>query len=803
MSYRICPTLVAALAIGAFAAPAHAQSHRLAEPAMSGFGRSLAVDGTDVLVGEPGNSRGPGVVYVYRKAGGVWMEAATVTASSRSPGDEFGSAIAVDGNTMLVGAAEHAEGRGGVFVFQRGDAGEWREVGVLVGSDVQPGDDFGGSVALDGDVALVGAWRQTENAGAVYAFTRGADGSWTERAKLTASDGAEQDRFGSVLALDGETAMIGASRHNEAIGTVYVFGRDATGGWTEKKKLVAGGEEQDHRFGSDIILVGGHALISAYLHDLQTGAGFLFERDEESGEWTEVGRVAAFDGDSRDRFGQSMAFAGGNEVWIGAPGDHDFRGSVYVLRFDPEGGEWLEAIKLAPIEAGRRDGFGSTLALGDNLAAVGLTGADYGMGKVAIYERGADGAWIAAETVWSAGETLDPIVGNDVECREGTASMFDCTQVDLLSFLPVDRMGGGRGVRVNDIWGWTDPVTGKEYALVGRVDGTAFVDISDPSNPVFVGELPKTDTSPGSTWRDIKVFQDHAFIVADGAEEHGMQVFDLTRLREANSPPVTFTEDAHYDQIASAHNIVINEEAGFAFAVGASSGGETCGGGLHMIDIREPTRPIFAGCFADPQTGRASTGYTHDAQCVTYRGPDADYRGREICFGANETALSIADVSDKDSPIAIARAAYPSVGYTHQGWLTEDHKFFFMDDELDELRNEFSGTRTLIWDVADLDDPVLLNEFYGATRATDHNLYIRGNTMYQSNYQAGLRVVDITDVANPVEIGYFDTVPWGTNDPGFGGSWSNYPFFESGVIVVTSGSEGLFVVKKRDEGLVP
>jgi choice-of-anchor B domain-containing protein len=125
-----------------------------------------------------------------------------------------------------------------------------------------------------------------------------------------------------------------------------------------------------------------------------------------------------------------------------------------------------------------------------------------------------------------------------------------------------------------------------------------------------------------------------------------------------------------YRRVNSVHNIVINEESGFAYAVGASSGGETCGGGLHMIDIREPKNPQFAGCFSDPQTGRASTGYSHDAQCVMYRGPDERYSGREICLGANETALSIADVTDKANPQALSRASYPNVAYSHQGWLT-------------------------------------------------------------------------------------------------------------------------------------
>jgi choice-of-anchor B domain-containing protein len=333
------------------------------------------------------------------------------------------------------------------------------------------------------------------------------------------------------------------------------------------------------------------------------------------------------------------------------------------------------------------------------------------------------------------------------------------------------------------------------------MDGTSFVDVSDPENPVYLGDLPKTQGSPGATWRDMKVYKDHVFVVADASGAHGVQVFDLTRLRDVTNPPQTFTEDAHYDRIHSAHNIAINEDTGFAYAVGGGEGGDTCGGGLHMIDIRDPKNPQFAGCFADPNTGIQKTGYSHDAQCVLYRGPDADYQGREICFGSNETALSIADVTDKQNPIAVAVAEYPNVAYTHQAWLTEDQRYLLMDDEGDELAGLVDHTRTLIWDVSDLDDPIVLEEFLNPnSTAVDHNLYIKGDKVYQSNYVQGLRILDISDIENPEEVGFFDTVPFGDNSPRFDGSWSNYPYFESGTIIVTSGKEGLFLLKYEPAG---
>jgi choice-of-anchor B domain-containing protein len=352
-------------------------------------------------------------------------------------------------------------------------------------------------------------------------------------------------------------------------------------------------------------------------------------------------------------------------------------------------------------------------------------------------------------------------------------------------------------VQVNDVWGWTDAGTGKEWAIVGRYDGTSFIDISNPSAPRYVGNLPLTEGAQPNSWRDIKVYRDHAFIVADGAGQHGMQVFDLPRLRDANAPdPVRFDADVLYDRIASAHNIVINEATGSAFAVGASSGGETCGGALHMIDIRQPKSPKFAGCFAHEGTARAGRGYTHDAQCVVYRGPDRRYQGRELCLGLNENALSIADVTDKQNPKPVSSARYPNPAYTHQGWLSEDQRYFYVDDESDVLAGSVATTRTTVWDLADLEDPVLAKEFMGSLPASAHNQYVKGNLLYQANYRYGLHILDISDPANPREVGTFDTAPY-LEGPGFSGAWSTYPFFKSGTIIVTSVQEGMFLLKKR------
>ncbi len=385
------------------------------------------------------------------------------------------------------------------------------------------------------------------------------------------------------------------------------------------------------------------------------------------------------------------------------------------------------------------------------------------------------------------------ITGGTMACDDGTADQYPCENVNLLSFLAINDLGGTPQTEINDVWGWTDPQTGTEYALVGRTDGTAFVDVSTPTEPVYLGEL--RSHSGSSNWRDVKVYEDHAFIVSE-ASGHGMQVFDLTQLRdvEPEERPVTFAETAHYDGVEAAHNVVINPESEFAYIVGGNGVGTTCGGGLHMVNIQDPTTPTFAGCFSDPSTGRSGTGYTHDAQCVNYEGPDSEYQDSEVCFNANETALNIADVTDKDNPTTIANATYPQVGYTHQAWLTEDHRYLYVDDELDEVQGFVNRTRTLVFDVTNLDSPELVTSFSGTTGATDHNQYIVGNYSYQANYQSGLRVLDVASPENPEEVAYFDTYPSG-NDASFQGAWSTYPFFERNMVLISSIGEGLFVVQ--------
>ncbi|ASP38196.1 regulatory P domain-containing protein [Bacterioplanes sanyensis] len=370
-----------------------------------------------------------------------------------------------------------------------------------------------------------------------------------------------------------------------------------------------------------------------------------------------------------------------------------------------------------------------------------------------------------------------------VRCDNGSAGGYPCKNVDLQSFLAKENMGGN-GSELNDIWGWTDPQTGAEIAIVGRTNGTSFVDVTNATSPVFLGFLP-SHNGGSAAWRDVKTYNDHAFIVADGRgnRTHGLQVFDLTSLRNV-TPGGTLTATKQMGGFGNAHNIAINEATGYAYVVGSNQ----CSGGLYMVDVSDPVNPSYAGCFS-------SDGYTHDAQCVIYNGPDSDYSNREICAAYNEDTITIVDVTTKSNPQQISRTPYQGSQYTHQGWfLNDDHALLIMNDELDEQRNGHNTT-SYIYDVSDLDNPIELGRYVGPTAAIDHNLYTLDGYVFESNYRAGLRILDAKDIASGSlqEVAYFDTIP-NSNSAQFSGTWSNYIYFASGNVITSDIGNGLFTL---------
>jgi choice-of-anchor B domain-containing protein len=430
--------------------------------------------------------------------------------------------------------------------------------------------------------------------------------------------------------------------------------------------------------------------------------------------------------------------------------------------------------------------------------------------EAALKVRDAAIAGAVNATLTNTQEPLQAV--SDVACENGMAGPFECDGVDLLSFVPAEEFNGAGQ---SDLWGWTDPETGDEYVMMGKTDGTAFFRVTDPTAPVYLGELPNPAVLE-EIWHDIKVYEDHAFIVSE-SEPHGMTVFDLTRLRDI-SEPQQWDADATYPLNVAAHNVAINEDTGYAYIVGGNEGivaPDQCMSGLHMVDIRDPKNPTFAGCYAvdgGPGTGARTVGgpveenspaaYVHDTQCVIYEGPDERYTGRELCFNASEDKIVIVDVTDKLNPVTVGLTDYENVSYAHQGWLTEDQAYFLANDELDETTHK-TNTRTVVFDVRDLENPTVHFEHFHDTRSIDHNNYIHEGRVYQSNYTSGLRVLDVTSVDDPDNprlepLGFFDTYPW-HSDPTFDGTWSNYPYFESGTIAVSGIGEGLFLLRLAED----
>jgi choice-of-anchor B domain-containing protein len=370
---------------------------------------------------------------------------------------------------------------------------------------------------------------------------------------------------------------------------------------------------------------------------------------------------------------------------------------------------------------------------------------------------------------------------SQIPCDNGLAGIYECENVDLLAHITPSEIDGAL---TNEVWGWTDPLNGNEYVLLGASTGMYFFDISNPLEPIKLGHLPKHTFN--SLWRTFRTYNNYLFICSE-ANDHGMQIFDLTRLRDVENPPVIFTEDAHYNGFGDCHTLAINEETGYAYACGTA----TYSGGLHIVNIQNPLAPFIAG-------GYDLNGYTHEAGVWVYDGPDIDYSGRTIavCFnGSVNEPLTIVDVTDPSDATTISLTAYPQQNYCHQGWFTQDKGYLLVNDELDEYYNFADSLHTHIFDVHDLDNPIYMGYHVGGT-AIDHSLYIVGNLSFQSNYTDGLSILDVSAVADTVltRVAYFDHFPGG--DPEiFQGEWMNYPYFQSGVIPVTDIYNGFFLLK--------
>ncbi len=377
---------VSAIVLACAAARAQVQSAKfMASDGYPGqtFGRAIAADGDWTLVGVLLDSQiGPasGAAYTYRRRRSEWFETQKLLASDVQAGDNFGCSVAIDGSTLVVGSqTEDPQGvfaAGSAYVFElRG--GAWRQTAKLNSAPLVSDAFFGYSVAIDGDRILVGA--RTEhavalNSGAAYVFERNGFG-WVQTARLVANDGANWDFFGQSVALHGDTALVGSSADGPAgddQGAAYVFEFNGVA-WTQMAKLRASDGGASNAFSSSVALGAGVALVGAATHShgfTASGSAYVFER--QGGAWTQTQELRAHAPGSSLGFGTSVAMSN-DLALIGASKDPlqaQSRGAAYVFRRTPSG--WFEIGRMQANDAADSDFFGGRVALSDSTAVIGV-----------------------------------------------------------------------------------------------------------------------------------------------------------------------------------------------------------------------------------------------------------------------------------------------------------------------------------------------------------------------------------------------------------------------------------------------
>ena len=395
-------------------------------------------------------------------------------------------------------------------------------------------------------------------------------------------------------------------------------------------------------------------------------------------------------------------------------------------------------------------------------------------------------------------------------CTSGSAAGLPCDSVDLLSHVGLQDVSG-QPPAGNDIWGFVDLNTGREYAIVGFSLGTAVFDVSDATNPREVGFI----DGQSAVWRDIKVYQyfdatagrfnAYAYVTTDGSTD-GLFVIDLTGL------PHSIRRVSYASDIMSAHNVYatntdystglsVTGEIPTLIVAGSNLGSGASRGRFRNYSLADPTAPSFI-------SGGTGTGYMHDAASIIITDSRKDTQcvnaGEycEVLLDFNENQIELWDITIPTSPVLLntGGTSYSNVRYVHSGWWSEDRMTVFVHDELDE-RDRGLQTTLRAFSVADLRNPVLQGTWSGPTPAIDHNGFVRGNRYYMSNYTRGLTVLDITDPAAPQAVGHLDTYP-GSDSTMFNGAWGAYPYFHSGNVAISDIDSGFYMAADRTRDTV-
>ena len=320
-----------------------AQAELTATDAPGGFfGSAVAVSGDTAVIGAYEANGNQGSAFVFVRNGTTWTQQAELTATDGSGGDQFGYSVSVSGATAVIGAYEHQVGgnsyQGAAYVFVQ-DGATWNQQAELTASDGQFGDNFGISVAIDGGILAVGASGQYNSQGGAYTFV-GSGASWSQQSELEASDGMENDYFGEAIAVSGTTVVVGAYNHRVAQyfspGVAYVFAQNG-GDWIQRAELMSSDGVDGDQFGYSVAVNGDTALIGAFAHPVgsngEEGSAYVFVRNG-SGEWAEQTELTGLDASNSDNFGYSVSLFGGTALagafqhQVGGNGE---QGAAYVF----------------------------------------------------------------------------------------------------------------------------------------------------------------------------------------------------------------------------------------------------------------------------------------------------------------------------------------------------------------------------------------------------------------------------------------------------------------------------------------
>jgi len=345
------------------------------------FGDVVAISGDRLVVGarlDDDKGTNSGSAYVFVRSGDTWTEEDKLTAIDGAADDNFGSSVAIDGDTVVVGAFgddDKGDDSGSVYVFERlGSAWAFKQKIVVV--EGAAGDVFGGNVTISGDTLVASARLNDDtgpNSGSVYVFVR-SGGIWSLQQKLTASDAAAGDLFGASVAVDGDTLVVGANGNDDegsSSGSAYVFVRSGTT-WSEQAKLTANDAALGDQFGNSVALSGDTVAVGAFRSDdagFFSGSAYVFVRSGSS--WKQQTKLTANDAAEGDEFGGSVALSG-DTVVVGSRDDDDAgtnSGSAYV--FVRSGTKWTLLKKLTASDAGAVDNFGGAVALSGKTVVVG------------------------------------------------------------------------------------------------------------------------------------------------------------------------------------------------------------------------------------------------------------------------------------------------------------------------------------------------------------------------------------------------------------------------------------------------